>query len=325
MAVVLHRSTDAGSAALDDQLGSCVNVWDQCLVNGNATAGKAAAGWTKSTSGTNQGVYRMNTVAGVGHYVHLQDAGPNTSAVGREARARGWVASTGLGTGTEPFPTVTQVADANGPMIRKSMGGGAGSPREWLFVGNERAFHFFTKPGDFGNNWSAYSFGEYKSRKGTSDLFRTYLMSRVVSGGAGNALATSEVVDTFSALTAAIAGHYTPRNINNDIVGAVNIGKHGNSAHSAALSVGLCPYPSPADDSLLVHPITLHSPMGGGVPVGTVPGLWHWCHPAGTNVADGFTWAGSGDLAGKTFMKVGPNALGTAIYVVEISNTWDMN
>jgi hypothetical protein len=318
MPVTAYKSTDASAPQLDGSTnGTLVSVLDACLVNGYGA--KAAAGWTKAFSGTNQAVYRMNAVSGAGHYLHVNDSSPNTSAVGREARARGWVTSTGLGTGTEAFPTVAQIADTAGPMIRKSVSADAVA-RAWRVYADDRTFYLFTKSGDFGNiGWNGYGFGEFFSLQGIADLYRTMLMGRIVSAGAGQALDSSENMDLFSAPATALAGHYTPRTWNNDLAGAVQFGKHGNSSHNASLMAGVNAFPN-WDGSAMVSLIWATIGIGGQAQtLGRLRGLGHLLHlPSAVNDLDQV-------IVGAKTYELLKGAKGTSVYAVEISNTWETN
>ncbi len=320
MTVTVYKSTDAGAPTLNGNNGSLITVLDAVLVNGYGA--KAAAGWTKPFAGTNQAAYRMNSVSGVGHYLQVNDNNPNTSANGKEARARGFVAMTSVTAGTEAFPTTTQVADTAGPMIRKSATLDA-TARPWIIVADERTFYLFIKSGDF-TGWTAYMFGEYYSLK-SGDAYRTAVIGRIASAAAGFALDTDDRLHALSAVSAVLTGHYTPRALG-DVAGAVQFGKHGNSAHSVTELVGLCNYPNPIDGGMLLSQITMTFDLGSTCAVaGRLRGLWHFCHPIGAAVSDGDTFSGSGALAGKTFLVVSPSAVSTSLFVIETSDTWETN
>lgn len=316
-----YKSTDASAPTQDGQNGSTVTVWDACLVNGFGAL--LGAGWTKPFTGTNQAAFRMDSVSGLGHYVQLNDNNPNASAVGREARARGFVAMSSVTAGTEPFPTTTQVADTAGPMIRKSATADS-TARPWIMVADERTMYYFTKPGDF-TGWSGYMFGEYYSLK-SGDLYRSACIGRIVSGGTGPALDSSDNLPTLSLVNAAGVGHYTPRNWANDIAGAVAIGKHGNAAHSATVLTGLLHYPNLVDNALHLSPVWLHMDIGNlSTVLGRLRGFWQILHPVAADINDGDTFSGTGVLAGKEFLVIKPDALATGTYVIETSSTWETN
>lgn len=314
-----YASTDANAPVIDGQNASIITWADAVLVNGYGA--KAGAGWTKPFAGTNQGAYRMGS--GVQHYLQLNDNSPNSSAVGREARARGFVDMSSVTAGTEPFPTTAQVTDANGPMIRKSALADA-TARAWKAFADDRSLYLFIKSGDF-TGYTAYHFGEYYSLK-SNDSYRSVCIGRNVSAAAGPALDATDNLNLLGALSAVLAGHYTPRGWTNDLAGAVQIGKHGNSAHSASLLAGLAHYPNPQDDSLMLSQVWLHQDLGSLCTVlGRLRGFWHLLHPVGAPINDGDTFSGSGPLAGKTFEVIKPVATGDGTYVIETSNTLETN
>lgn len=320
MAVTVYKSTDASAPVLTGVAGSLITVLNAILVDGYGA--KAAAGWTKPYTGTNAASYR--TASGVQHYLQVDDNSPNASAVGREGRARGFVSMSAQSTGTEPFPTTTQVGDTVGPMIRKSKTADA-TARPWICVADGRSMYFFTKPGDFGNGWSGFATGEFFSIK-TADSYRSILAARIVSAGAGTALDSNDNLDSLSPLNSVVAGHYVPRTWQGDVAGASNIGKHGNAAHSDSVLAGRAMYPNPYDDSLMLSQVWVHHDGGSNAVIaGRMRGFWHFCHPVGVAVNDGDTFSGSGALSGKSFLVIKPGAEGDSVYVMETSDTWETN
>jgi len=322
MPVTVYKSTDGSAPVLTGAAGSLVTVLDAVLVNGYGA--KAAAGWSKAYSGTNKAAYR--TGAGPQHYFRVQDDAPNpTLANGREARVRGFEAMTTVDAGTGPFPTTAQLA--NGLFQTKSASDD-GTARPWIIVADSRTLHLWVKSGWYGANWAGSSFGEYYSTSIPVETHRSIIINRAVEliAATPNMPEVNERLSDLAAVTAALVGHYTPRNWQGGMQSAVNVGKHGNAAHSAAVMVGLYPYPSPSDGGVHLAPLTVHEPISGvSIPRGRVRGLWHWLHPAGSQVSDQDTFSGTGPLAGKSFMiiKPGPGGLGT--FVVETSDTWETN
>lgn len=319
MTVRNHYYLDTGAPDLDGQNGSMINVLNGTLVDGFSA--NLPCGWTKPFTGTNQAAYRMGS--GLQHYVQVNDNNPNTSANGREARARGFVSMSAMATGTEPYPTTTQAADTAGPMIRKSALADA-TERAWRVIGDDRTFYVFTKPGDF-TGWSGYMFGEFYSLK-SGDSYRSACIGRIVSGGTGPALDSSDNLPVLNAVNAAGVGHYVPRNWAGDIAGAVAIGKHGNAAHSATILAGLYHFPNQYDGAAHLWPVTLAMDIGNfGCALGRMRGFWHLLHPVSCSLNDGDTFDGTGALAGKEFLVIKPDALATGSYCMEISDTWETN
>lgn len=100
MTVRAYFHTDASAPVLTGAAGALINVLDACLVNGYGA--KAAAGWTKSFSGTNKAAYRQ----GGGNQMYLRVDATGTSS----ARVIGYEVMTDVDTGTGPFPADGQVS-----------------------------------------------------------------------------------------------------------------------------------------------------------------------------------------------------------------------
>ena len=132
MAVTVYRSDDAGAPTLTGEYGSIITLLDAVLVNGYGA--KAAAGWTKEFTGTNQAVYRNSAVNGSGTFYQIDNgSGQANVSAANLAYVRGASNCTGFDALTEAFggstwiaakssaaATVTQwiiVADAHTAMI----------------------------------------------------------------------------------------------------------------------------------------------------------------------------------------------------------------
>jgi hypothetical protein len=163
MAPTIYRSTDASAPVLHGNAGSLIAVLDGCLVNGYGA--QTALGWSKAFSGTNLASYRAS--AGVQHYLDVDDSAPDATALGRNARVRGYETMSAVGTGTGLFPTTTQVTTSVG--IVKSTATGT-TARPWLLIGDDRTFYLFAEPAGTDppnlatHTWtSAMYFGEFLS------------------------------------------------------------------------------------------------------------------------------------------------------------------
>lgn len=322
MAVTVYKSTDASAPVLTGVAGSLITVLDACLVNGYGA--KVAAGWAKTYTGTNKAVYRAT--AGAQEYFRVQDDAPNTASLGREARLVGYEAMTGIDTGTGPFPTTTQLA--TGLCVRKATYADS-TAVPWVVVADAKTVYMFINPPEF-VGYTAFAFGEFYSLKGSTDAYRSIVIGRDAeqAGTANGVSVANDNLNDLAAITAANAGHYTPRSFNAGVQLSQAVGKHGNAAHSAVTLVGLLPYPNPTDSAIYLSQLWIHEVSATGsnsVLRGRLRGLWHFLHPVGVAVNDGDTWSGTGALAGKTFMAVKPTADGAGVYVIETSNTWETN
>ncbi len=169
-APTIIRSTDSAAvsagAILTGNAGSLVAVLDYALVT--------VLGWGKAFTATNKGVYRAP--AGVRHYLDVDDSAPDATALGRNARIRGYETMSAVGTGTNPFPTVAQVTTCVG-LIKSTATGTTARP--WIVVGDDRTFYFFseaagTDPPTLSTHaWTdGFYFGEILSVI-VGDLYRT--------------------------------------------------------------------------------------------------------------------------------------------------------
>lgn len=104
MAITFYSSADAGAPVLSGT-GDITTVLDAILINGYGS--KPAAGWTKPFTGTNKVAYRMASGAGqAGYYLRIQDQLDS----GRGYRWRSYKTMSDVDTGTNPVPTVAQMA-----------------------------------------------------------------------------------------------------------------------------------------------------------------------------------------------------------------------
>jgi hypothetical protein len=324
MAVTVYKSTDASAPVLSGSAGALTALLDAVLVGtaGTAYGAKASAGWTKPFSAANKSVYRNNTVGATGFYLDVDDSGPNANLGARSARMRGFETMTAVATGTGPFPTVAQLAA--GIQVYKSSTADA-TAKPWIIVADDKSFWLLTDPGGEISGWSVFHFGDIFSLK-TGDLYRAVIIGRTAEGNPGAMLASEERIADLSVVTALAAGHYMPRTWAGAVQSAVNVGKHcGDNAKRA-----LIPYPNPADNSINVSQFWIHEPLTNlGVLRGRLRGAWDFLHDPLAGVNDGDTFAGSGVLAGKSFLICRPVGSSSApagsvrILVLETSNTWE--
>lgn len=329
MPTVTHKSTDAGAATLNGTVGSLITVLDQCLVNGNGTSGKAAAGWTKPYSGTNLAVYRAATAgSGIGAYLNVDDAAQGATAGAREARLRGALTANQANTGTavtgmtEPTPT-TGVSSIGGLCLKSATADSVA--RAWICHADAKSVTFLSFPGNL-NGYSTFYAGEIASDS-AGDAYRFALIARAVEHvhQGDVSLDTDEVFPEFVSMAAGSAGHFIMRSIFSGGAGQVvtTYGKHSGDVGKR----NLVPYI--AGRPVYQAPIWLHEDQGAfGIPRGRLRGVWDvlhtpWAIPFGT------TWSGTGALAGKTFEYVGPLGLTNIALtsmsglILETSDTWE--
>ena len=283
-------------------------------------------GWLEVQTGTNQRDYKQGPGSN-GYIMGINDNGPG-AATGQEARIKGFEASTSLGVGTNQFPTVAQAA--NGQFIRKSNALSAAT-RGWLVIADTRTMYLFIATTDLAATYTTTVFGDiYSLSTLPNDPGRCILIARNTENSASIAY-TSEYMGLMTQCGTILVGHYLNRDFQGS-ASAVACGKFGSMEYvpgfqgvgaAYTVMVGSIAFKNPADNQIYVSPLWVHTSVGGNYFRGRMRGMYHWCHTA-ASAADGDTFTGSGDLAGKTFMVV--KLLSEAsVAAIETSDTWESN
>jgi hypothetical protein len=313
MTVTIYKSTDTSAPSLTGQAGSLITLLDAVLVNGYGS--KAAAGWAKSFSGTNQATYRPG--AGTQFYLHVNDAAPSTA---KEARVWGSETASAVLTGTNLFPTAAQ--QASGLFARKSTTADA-TARVWVVGADDRTLHMFVATGDSASVYLGWSFGDFV-KLGT-DAYNCQVIARDSENSATTTTSVERMALLSTALTGTAGGHYVARAYTG-VVGALNNGVHADSVKCGAAAVmggggsSAMQYLNGMDGGLYLSPIWLHE-TGTQTVRGRMRGLWNFCHNVSA-VNDGDTFSGSGSLSGRTFLII-KSAGSSGLYVLETSDPWD--
>ena len=320
MTVRVYRSTDASAPVLSGTAGALIGVLDGCLVTGYGA--QTAAGWTKPFSGTNLAAYRQGTGSNQ-YYFKVRDDG--TSNAVRVAGFEVMTAVTATDTavdGTNRFP-----ASGTNLFWQKSNTTDA-LARPWIVVADARTFYIFMLTGDFAGTYFWGGFGEFFSFK-SNDPGRTFVFGR--NGGEGTGSIAFEP-DRTLAIGNSLGGP-SMLWLNRDSTGSpasqvafVMTGREiggASSSNTQIAMVGTVIYSNQPDHKLYLAPLRVSNTTPTVNFRGKMRGLWHYQHPL-TTVADGETFTGSGDLAGKTFLviKQSPNS---SVWIVETSDTWDTN
>lgn len=155
MTVRVYKSTDSGAPTITRSLGSLIALLDACLVNGYGS--KAAAGWTKSFSGTNKAIYRQGTGSSQ-RYLYVDD-----SVSADYATVIGATIATSITAYSDLFPTGIRYMDKpdNG----------------WMLVANEKFFFLLTHRVLWGGLPADMSFGDLASVGGANDAGRCFLQA----------------------------------------------------------------------------------------------------------------------------------------------------
>lgn len=302
--VTLYKSTDTSAPTLSGTAGDLVTLLDAILVNGYGT--QPAAGWTKAFSGTNAAAYLA--AGGNQFYLDVNDNGPGAGGA-REARMRGYEAMTAVSTGTNPFPTVAQLAA--GLVCRKSAALSA-TTRTWVAVADDRTLYLFVDPGD-SLGYTGFMFGDFFSYL-VNDGFRTMIIGRITEN---NATAAAETLDIASLSVTTTAGHYIARSYT-QFGTSIAAGKQGDATNGAAILAASYDFPNPTDGSFLACPLyvsqtTFHNRRG------KLRGFWQGQHSL-SNFASGDTFSQDG----KSFIILGRTyANASAYFLMETSDTWD--
>lgn len=348
MTVRLYKSTDASAPTLSGTAGSLVTVLDAILVNGYGS--QTAAGWTKPYSGTNKAAYRLSTAAGnTGMYLNVDDSAAGTGGA-KEAHMTGYQTMTALATGTGQFPTSAQLnlgASPAGSVVCRKSNTADSTARAWWCIADATCFYLFVETGDSTNPVACKSFffGDIFSYA-SSDPYKCLIIGR------NNQNSTSPNLEAFSWLTATgklvnpIAGHFMASS-QAGVGTSLPVGKHsdvvkagydtGNEPPASGTTTGSTANgittvstaafvnPNPTDGGLFLAPIWVHHTRGVR---GYMKGLWLPCQFRPLNHGD--TVAGTGAMAGKTFLALNIESTTPSSYVpvdcgiviIETSDTW---
>jgi hypothetical protein len=316
MTVRIYRSSDVGAPALTGQVNSLINVLSACLVDGYGA--QAPALWTKEFTDVNKAVFRAG--AGPKHYIRIDDSGPGVNGAA-EARVRAFESMTDVDTGTFPYPTTSQ--RANGIFIRKSATADA-TVRQWIVLADEHTMYMLVSTGGT-LDWIGWSFGEFFSFSSIDAQWRSVLIANNNEG-------------TISASDVSLSRAFTPGPGSSDAAiyiarsedGTVNsiqgsiYGDRSLSSISTnnAANTGLLAAPNPVDGGFYVSRVTL-AYLSSATIRGVLRGFHHWGHPRGS-VGNAII-NGSGNFAGKQLQLIDAGSGLNASYLLEISNTWELN
>jgi hypothetical protein len=319
----IYRSTDSSAPVLTGAVGDLVNLLDKCLVTGYGS--QSAAGWSKPYTGTNKAAFRQGSGSNQ-FYLRVQDDAPGAGGA-KESRITGYEAMTTVDAGTGPFPTAAQGVGSIAMMVARKSATADATARAWIVVADDRTVYVRVLTGDTGGAYFGFNFGEFYSLV-ASDSYRCFIVGR---SSENSAAVTSENVGALSAsISSTTRGNYVARG-HTGLGGPVLCTVTGDSSKAPAMttSLGTVPFTNPADGGIYLAPLWISDPTT--TPAfglrGRQRGLWHFLHPL-ASVADGDTFSGVGDLAGKTFLMIksvyDPNG-SPGVMVVETSNTLETN
>jgi hypothetical protein len=329
----------AGPGLLTGAAGSLLALLDACLVTSYA-GHTLAAQWTKPIANAgNIGSYKQG--AGAGLSLVINDAGPNGTSTYKEAWAIGWESVAGVGspvgTGSGQFPIPAQLLTTGHVVWRKSATADAVG-RAWVLAADSSTFYLWVATGDTVGVYYHAGFGDVFSLKGSSDAYRCFIYGRNIENTAvGHTTPYADQTDELllvpnpNAVTVPIPGHFMARTYGGGGT-SVTISRKGDLAAStydgqtnapyAAALTGAFQTPNGPDNSVYLCPLGVVESVAAAVR-GRFRGLYQICHAA-ASFADGQTFSGGGDYAGKTFQVVKAGVNG-GFWALETSATVETN
>lgn len=322
----IYRSSDPSAPVLSGDTGSLLTVLDAVLVNGYAT--QSAAGWTKPFPNTaSYGCYKQGSGSS-GCTLFVLDNGAS-AALGKEAQLSGWDYITsiegGIVTGSNPFPTPTQLSfSSSGVVFARKSSAATSATRSWIIAADSMTMYAFVSTIDTAGSYMAFMFGDFFSIKsGSADTGRCMIAGR--SSGNSAALAFDKLDALDATLTTAVAGNFAAHPFGG-MSSSVALNKHGDGwKGSTTTLIGTVPYLNPVDNSIYLSPIWIAEGTTGTIR-GRMRGLYQPCH-ALSSFTDSQLITGSanaGDFRTQTFMTV-KSSSNAGVYVVEISDTLETN
>ncbi|MGV0949061.1 MAG: hypothetical protein ACOYB3_00005, partial [Azonexus sp.] len=301
----VYSSTDTGAPEITGVNGALVALLDACLVTGYGA--KVGAGWTKPYTGANKAVFKQGADS-CGFYLRVQDDGPGAGGA-REARLTGYEVMTDVDTGSAVFPFASQGLAGNiaAFAMRKSDTLDT-TYRNWYLLADSRTFYLWT-----GSSYPTYSstglmgFGDFYSLvPGTKDAYRCFLaaLSREQSG-----LVTQDYMRHLTAGSS--LGGWTPiagqppfcvARPWSGMGGSWNAVMMNDAMNGGGYLAGITQHVGGPKATFQLSRTWVGHPSFCQMR-GRFRGLWQPLHPVGT-FSPGKTFAGSGELAGKTFLAV---------------------
>lgn len=277
----------AGNTATFNATG----VSDQ-TATGSITAKVSPLGWAKPFTGTNVAAYKASDPTALGMYLRVDDTGTTV------ARVVGYESMSGINTGTGPFPTAAQMS--GGGYWEKS--GAAGSAaRNWIVVGDERAFYWWSVPNaptTITSQGVLRGFGDLIPRRST-DGYAAFLSADAAS----IVTSTSAVYDLLMSTNTYVAAPRAQSGLGSGT--QMLIFSESRRATTATYRSGMAagfsaPFPNTADNGLDLDRV-LALDMDFSIR-GTIPGLLHFPQAVGFSFATWDKLTGQGTLAGRKLL-----------------------
>jgi hypothetical protein len=336
MTMRIYTSSDASAPVLEGVVGgayssgwaagSLLELLRQVLVVGYGS--KTAAGWTLAFTGTSKGVFTQG--AGCGFSMRVLDDGSLTAGA-REASFYGGEVFTDVDTAAAIFPTAAQ--QSTGLKFRKSDTADS-TVRPWICFADNKTFYLFSVPQYPSGTiyYAGMSFGNFHSFV-SNDAYNCVAIGRVTS--ATSDTATNETLDlvmTGSFLVTKNVGHYVARgyaqagaSLQFPKWASMGVLTNNNGVSMGNVSTSN-PFPNPSDSTLILTRVYVID--ADTAPTGCIRGFLRgfYCPgQTGSTIPLGQTFAGTGNLSGRTFQLLGLRTGGSANgrFTMETSDTWD--
>lgn len=298
---------------------------------GTITYRKAAAGWDTAYTGTNKRVYRSPNTSSNRLYLRIDDS--TTVGNVREAYARGYETMSDIDTGTNPFPTVAQVA--NGLTWNKSYSADS-TARTWTLVGDDKTFYLIVATGiPTYNTTLVFGFGHLISYK-AADGFNTFLAGANISNyttatGVTTGYSGLQLASAWGATTSVgnvplyLARSYSQTG--SSVGASVHDGKVAAGSPIGVASSGIV-YPNGPDSGLWVSPVFVSDFTGSVHNVrGRLPGMYSHLHST-IPQSNGDTVTGVVGLSGITLLaashsaNTASNVVTSGMFHIDITGPW---
>ena len=233
--------------------------------------------WSKAFSGTNKAAYQSTHVDATGYYLRVLDTATYPTYTGRVAQYAGYEAMTDIDTGTNRFPTTTQLTD--GLLILKSYHtDGTDSP--WEFIGDELGFYLFVTVRSGYKPKAVLQFGDL-----VADSSNDVHLCGVHGIDSVSTTYPPEFYGDFVTgvnSSASNPGFYLARSYTGS-PGAVQGGKLNLTAVTGSITYqdgNNIPYPFPIDSGIRLSEVLVHEnpTTNVGVPRGKMPGMYALLH-----------------------------------------------
>jgi hypothetical protein len=301
--IVAKRPGTLGNIATTETAATL--SWGNTTLIGGSVS-RASLGWTKDFSALARGIYRAPAASGGSRtYLEVIDNTPDPTNGAPNARVQGLETVSLLGPGIALSSGSGQFANGVNEEWQKSSTTSCApvNQRPWLLIGDDRTFYLFIQTGAPGVGiYYMYGFGDHRSLV-AGDTYKGLILGRV--GYNVIASGTSYTNDSSASNQSGVAGgHYLQRNWSG-VAPGIQFGKQGDAGWRGQTYMGgQMGLPHGPDGGLYLSPVYIFEGSAGAYTQrGLMRGLYQLLHPM-TSFTDGDTFAGSGDLAGRTFMIV---------------------